>query len=106
MQRQASHRAISLETAGREQEEGGIGGTGGVGAERGSDVGSTGASEEADDEVAAGGEGLGAGAVAIVSGSRPAVRPGSAVPRCPGAVARGGAGSGWRTVSGVAPGPR
>jgi len=55
-------RAFSSETPSGEQEEGGVGGTSGIGAESRSDVGSARTSEETDGEVAAGGEGLGDGA--------------------------------------------
>jgi len=55
-------RAISSETSCGEDKESGIGGSSGVGAESRSDVGRAGSSEQADDEVAAGGEGLSDGA--------------------------------------------
>ena len=50
--------------ASREDEPGGVGGSGSVGAESGGDVEGTGVSEQGDDEVAASGEGVGDSATA------------------------------------------
>ena len=51
-------RAFSSETSSGEQQECSIGGSRGVGAEGRSDVGGSGSSEQADDEITAGSEGL------------------------------------------------
>src|SRR5215210_8475718 len=51
-------RAISSDEAGGEDEESGIGGSSGEGAECSGDVGGTGGAQQADGEVAASGEGV------------------------------------------------
>src|SRR5215212_6932468 len=58
----ARPRAFSSEEAFGEEEEGGIGWSGGAGSESSSDVGGTGGAQQADGEVTAGGEGVGDGA--------------------------------------------